>query len=144
MSKAVWMSESEPQEWELARGVWIELLDEGAILAVRLATIERAAVDCLYQWLLARLDAWDERKPWLALYDLTTPGAMLTPYMRRRIGEFAIQRPEIAGRVAFVMRRDTTASLFDISQAGMPARARMIRIWFRRHEALAWLREVLK
>jgi hypothetical protein len=137
------MSQSEASEWELTRGVWIALLDEGAILAVRVATIDREAVDCLYRWLMERLTEWDERQPWLALYDLTTPGAMLTPYMRRRIGEFAIQRPEVGGRVAFVMRRDATAALFDISQAGMPARARTMRVWFRRQEALAWLREVL-
>ncbi len=138
------MSESEPQEWELTRGVWIELLDEGAIVTVRIDTIERAAVDCLYRWLHERLVAWCEREPWLALYDLTMPNAMLTPYMRRRVMEFAMLRPEVAGRVAFVMRRDATTSLFNLVQAGMPTRARTLRIWFSRHEALAWLREALK
>lgn len=138
------MSGSGSQEWELTRGVWIELLDDEAILAVRVATIERAAIDCLYSWLRERINGWDEQQPWLALYDLTMPGAMLTPYMRRRVIEFAMLRPEVGGRVAFVMRRDATTALFSLVQAGMPTRARTLRIWLSRQEALAWLREVLK
>jgi hypothetical protein len=144
VSGLIWMSGSGPQEWELTRGVWIELLDDEAVLAVRVATIERAAIDCLYSWLHERMNSWDERQPWLALYDLTTPGAMLTPYMRRRVIEFAMLRPEVSGRVAFVMRRDATTALFNLVQAGMPTRARALRVWFHRREALAWLRELLK
>lgn len=137
------MAETDPREQELIRGIWIELLDEGSILAVRIATIERAALDYFYHWIEVRLDGWDERQPWLALYDLTTRGAMLTPYMRRQITAFAMLRPDVGGRVAFVMRRDTTMSLFHLSQVNTATRARVMRIWQDRRQALAWLRELL-
>lgn len=137
------MSESEPQEWELTRGMWLQLLDEGAILAVRIATIERPAVDCLSRWLEARLNAWEPPQPWLVMYDFKTSGAMLTPYMRRRIDEFVKLRPDVSGRSAFVMRRDAATALFEISQAGGPTRVRTLRVWFDRLQALAWLRELL-
>jgi hypothetical protein len=133
----------ESQEFELTRGIGIELLNEGAILSVRIATIERSAIDCLYQWLIERMMAWDERVLWLALYDLTRPEAMLTLHMRRRMDEFARLRPEVAGRVAFVMRRDAATALFELFRAKQQAYPRTMRVWHSRPEALGWLRELL-
>ncbi len=137
------MSQSDPQESELTHGIWIQLLDEGAIVAVRIATIERPSLDCLSRWLEARLSAWDALQPWLAMYDVTAPNVMLTLYMRRRVFEFAVLRPEVRGRVAFVMRRDAATMLFNLLQSGTSRRAREWRVWFDRQQALAWLRELL-
>jgi hypothetical protein len=134
---------SELQEIELARGIWVGQLDAGAILSVRVATIERSAIDCLYRWLVERMMGWDERVLWLALYDLTPREAMLTLHMRRRMDEFARLRPEVPGRVAFVMRRDTATALFELFRARQQPYPRTMRVWHSHQEALAWLRELL-
>lgn len=137
------MSSLENDEFQLTEGVWIHTLDDDRILVVRCSTIQREAVDTLIVWLKERIEQWDAQKPWLAVYDLTLPGAMLTPYMRARVAEINDVRQEVKGRVAMIMRRDTTASLLSMFAMIRTHSSRQLRVWFHRADALVWLRELL-
>ncbi len=137
------MSEKDIEDVELAEGICIQTMDAGHILIVQCTTIQRDSIDKLITWLKDRFLGWDAELPWLALYDLSLPGAMLTPYMRTQTAEVNALREDVRGRVAMVMRRDTTANLLSMFAQLRENSQRPLRVWFNRVDALAWLREDL-
>jgi hypothetical protein len=131
------------QEFDLAEGIHIRVLDAGLVIVVECQTIQREAIDKLINWLKDRFSGWDAETPWLALYDLSLPGAMVTPYMRAKTAEVNQLRADVGGRVAMVVRRDTTGNLLNMFTQLRPQDQRPLRVWFNRDDALAWLRELL-
>jgi hypothetical protein len=126
----------------LVEGVTIRLLDDGLLPVITVTTIKRDAVDLLAEWISRRIEHWDPKIPYCALYDLTQPGAMITPYMRKVTAALNDQRQEVHGRVALIMRRDTTASLLSMFTMVRQGSTRELRVFFSVEEGLQWLREL--
>lgn len=136
------MSDTETRQITLAEGVTIRLLDNGLLPVITVTTIKRDAINLLAEWISDRIAHWNPAIPYCALYDLAQPGAMITPYIRKVTAALNDQRQEIGGRVALVVRRDTTASLLSMFTMVRHGSRRELRVFYSIEEGLKWLREL--
>lgn len=127
----------------LSEGVISEALDGGQLVAFTFTNLAVSTVDSAVEALGALMRRFDEAgRPLRVLLDLSRPDMILTPYAREQGSSLSHLRPRLRGRVALVVPE------------GSPIAYRVERIlrselyhyrerslFFRREEALMWLRE---
>lgn len=126
----------------LAEGVISETLDDGLVVFT-FTNLAVATTDGAAEALAALMRRCDEAgRPLRVLLDLSQPDLILTPYAREQGASLTRLRPRLCGRVALLAQEGTSiANRIDRVLRSELYHYRERSLFFRREQALAWLRE---
>ncbi|MCS6835166.1 MAG: hypothetical protein NZ750_04010 [Anaerolineae bacterium] len=119
-------------------------LHDGMIMKFVIDDVSRATVDAWYNFLTQRIGQWDEKQPYLVLYDLRDRRVSMTPYLRERAAVLNALRPEVSGRIAILINRSATSYLMMAFARLRSHASRQARIFFVEGAAVQWLEELLE
>jgi hypothetical protein len=127
----------------LGAGINRTWLDNHTIAFFTAEAATRAAVDIWAEAVKGVMASTPPDRPWMMMHDFTADRNGLTPYARARAQEVMAFRPEARGYAAIIMRNNVmgqAVSLF-MRLAAMRRSNVEARVFFRRDDALTWLRQ---
>lgn len=127
----------------LAEGMIGEVLDDGQLVVFRFTNLAAATVDSAAEAMGALMRRRDEAgQPLRVLLDFSQPDLILTPYARDQGARLSRLRPRLRGRVALLALEGTLiATRIDRILRSELYHYRERSLFFRREQALAWLRD---
>ena len=127
----------------LAEGMIGEVLDDGQLVVFRFTNLAAATVDSAAEAMGALMRRRDEAgQPLRVLLDFSQPDLIQTPYVREQGARLSRLRPRLRGRVALLALEGTLiATRIDRILRSELYHYRERSLFFRREQALAWLRD---
>lgn len=116
-----------------------EWLDDGQFVVFDIRSVARTDVDATYAIMAQTMREWSPDKPYLAINDFSRANSILSPYAQKHLRAIRLYRPELKGYIAIVMPRGLVANVVRIFVRANPG-ARQNEMFYKREDALAWLR----
>jgi hypothetical protein len=128
---------------QLSSGVTREWLFDRKIVVYTVLDPRRETVDTWMNAFEADLMSWPADRPFLEIYDLSTPLAALTPYVLARAQKMVFVRPEVKGRCAIILPGHFVNQLvrifLDRQEKRISNVPRVRKLVANRELAIAWL-----
>ena len=132
--KNLTLSQVETMTNHVARG-WLE---DGRIAVFRITDSTRVDIDAAKQIMTRTIEEWDETRPYTAIYDLTNPNLIVSPYTQKMMKEVRLIRPTLSGYVAVVVPRGLITSILKLFIRTTRG-TRQISLFFTLEQAVDWL-----
>jgi hypothetical protein len=124
-------------------GLTIEWIMDRRIVVYTIRDVSRTVANVWMDALESALASWTGDKPFLALYDVNFPGAVITPYARSRLSQMIDKFNSVYGRTAVVLPRSFTISVVELIFRARARGKRQRRIFTNYDQALNWLKALL-
>jgi hypothetical protein len=128
---------------QLSPTVTLEWLADDRIPLFSVPNVSRGTIDTWIGMLAEMMKSWPPDRPFVMLHDISTKGAILTPYVRDRVKGLEAVNPSLKGRVALVLPKTFVVQLVKLYLRTAQRTDVATEIFFDRETAQEWLKQVL-